>query len=50
MTKLPKVAITRSGAGWLVTCSCGWERHETRRPGADKAAHDHARTHARRDA
>lgn len=50
MNALPKVSIARTGSGWLVTCSCKWERHEAMRRAADKAAWDHARTHARKDA
>lgn len=41
MTDLPSVTIERSGDGWLVTCSCGFERQCGRRPSADRVASDH---------
>lgn len=48
---IPALTITRSDLGWLVTCAvkgCGFERHCERRPGADRVASDHAKTHGRK--
>ena len=43
---IPTLAIKREGDGWMVTCSAGdLERYCERRPGADRVAQDHARTH-----
>lgn len=46
MNAIPRIAIVRSGTGWLVTChSCrDYERHAPRRPAADLLAHDHQKT------
>lgn len=49
MTELAQVSITSSAGGWLVTCSCGFERHCTRRPAADRVAHDHRQTHGKKE-
>ena len=52
MTSLPKVTITPAAGGWLVTCDhCpSDETWHPRRPGADRAAHEHRASHARKDA
>ena len=49
MNALPRVTLTRSGTGWLVACTCGWERHCERRPGADRVARDHEKSHRPKD-
>lgn len=49
MTRLPRIAITRADGGWLATCSCKAEAWQQRRPQADRWAHEHARSHARKD-
>ncbi|WP_275898084.1 hypothetical protein [Arthrobacter sp. Alg241-R88] len=37
--------INPSGNGWLASCEpCRWEFYSTRRPTADKAAHEHRKT------
>lgn len=48
MNSLPRITLTRSGAGWLVTCSCGFERFAARRPAADRVARDHEAGHERK--
>lgn len=44
---IPDDQITRTSTGWLYSCDCGHENHATRRPGADMAAWEHRKTHAR---
>jgi hypothetical protein len=43
------LTITRSGAGWLVTCGCGFERYCGGRSAADRVAYDHRQTHGKRE-
>ena len=45
MTKLPRITVTSEAGGWLIECTCGATSFQTRRPAADKWAHDHAKTH-----
>lgn len=46
-TTLAQIGITPATPGWLAKCAtCGWESYHPRRPGADRAAHDHQRSHA----
>lgn len=47
---VPVVTITASAGGWMVACSAGdFERWCVRRPGADRVAQDHRKTHAPRE-
>lgn len=49
MTGLASVAIRHTPDGWLVTCTCGFERHCGRRPAADRVAYDHRQTHGKKE-
>lgn len=41
MNNIPRVTVTRSPGGWLVTCICKWEQIYVLRGAADRHAHDH---------
>lgn len=48
-TSLPQITTTHSDGGWLVSCAtCGHESWHGRRPAADLASADHAKTHGPR--
>ena len=46
-SRIPADQIVRTAGGWLFSCECGHEAFAPRRPGADKAAWDHRKTHAK---
>ena len=48
-TSLPQIGTARADGGWLNTCSCGHESWHPRRPGADRAAHEHRANHATKE-
>lgn len=38
---MTKMSITATAGGWLAVCECGAEAFHTRRPTADRWAHEH---------